>query len=133
MNSSLDSGIAFLVYGKLSFGTAQINMYQLKTQGVTILGPGGSCSLGGAVVGADLNNDGLNDMVLGKKNLSSVIDTAALSPSIGIRIYHPNYIQFGSSLAKGDANGDGIDDIIVGAWLDGFRAGYLIPSKMQPL
>ena len=100
--------------------------------------------IGAAVSGAgDLNGDGFADVVIGAPrdrafstprvgsyvifghagSFSSPIDLDAVSGSIGFHLIGPDASEQGISVSRaGDVNGDGFDDIIVGA----DNAGVLI-------
>jgi len=113
-----------------------------ETQGFIIQG-GERSDLGASVASAgDINGDGLDDLVVGAPfgpdgsrdgeafviygtgdgfrsslNGSQVLDVAALTPSEGFVLTAGlNSEQFGTSASQiGDINGDGFDDLIVGA------------------
>jgi K319L-like, PKD domain/FG-GAP repeat len=121
-------------------------------------------SFGNGVASAgDFNNDGKNDIILGFSNAGNAyiffgrddlsVDTAGSSPPLIIDnlttnanvFLEVNGFLFGQSVASvGDFNGDGISDVVVGAWAQavgradiffGFEsefdeAGNIIPVKI---
>ncbi|MEO8350826.1 MAG: integrin alpha [Chthoniobacteraceae bacterium] len=141
------SGAAYVVFGKPSFG-AKINLSSLNgSNGFKLSGGAKYDYAGFSVSGAgDVNGDGIADLIVGatgaspngdtegasyvvfgKKNgFSANMKLSNLPANKGIRIHGPNLESAaGSSVhAAGDVNGDGIDDIIVGAYAaDGIGSG----------
>jgi hypothetical protein len=130
-----DSGAAYLIYGKAG-ATGTIDLSNLPAgAGFMIRGAGQFAHLGmSAAAAGDVNRDGLDDLLLqtvtqgpggygiktyvifGKTGTGSTIDLNALAGSDGFLINGP--VQSGSSARiapAGDVNGDGFDDIIIGA------------------
>jgi len=71
--------------------------------------------------GIDINGDGYDDLALGNQHWSRVLIYLGGSPMDTVCDYVlrepiPENSMFGYSLAKGDVNGDGYDDLIVGAY-----------------
>jgi hypothetical protein len=132
------SGVAYVLFGKASFG-ASIDLAALKaTDGFQITGATANAYMGNAVSSAgDFNKDGVDDIAVGshmdgpnqqgvtyvffgkKTGSFSNIDLTSFtsSSSVGIRILGESLgDQFGISVASaGDFNGDGINDLVVGA------------------
>jgi hypothetical protein len=132
------AGVVYVLYGKASF-TASIDLAALKTSdGFQITGAIANGYLGNAVSYAgDFNKDGVDDIAIGahmdgpnhqgityvlygkKTGSFSDIDlsTFASSSSVGVRILgESSGDQFGFSVASaGDFNGDGVNDLVVGA------------------
>ena len=136
-----DAGAAYVVFGTPSGFTTDLNLGSLDgTNGFRL--DGTELDLAGtSVVGAgDLNGDGFADLVIGAPGRGFVpgsgytgvtsyvvfgtsdtigpsIDLASLSDSDGLAIsLILGESQFGRSVAvAGDVNGDGFDDIIIGA------------------
>jgi Ca2+-binding RTX toxin-like protein len=138
-NSRNGSGSAYVIFGKTS--TTTIDTASLGTAGFRIDGAAASDRAGVAVGGArDVNNDGLNDVIVGAydadhnsrtnsgsayvvfgKTTTTSVDLAALGTG-GFRIDGPPedennsfYEGVGYSVATArDMNADGFDDVIVG-------------------
>jgi uncharacterized repeat protein (TIGR01451 family) len=141
-NSKLNTGDTYLIFGKASWtSTPTINLGTLGTGGVTFFGVDDSDFSGLEVNGAgDVNGDGFDDLMIGARfgdasgNSTSnagdsyvVFGRADWSGSLnfflnnlgtgGITIFGAD-VQDYSGLAisgAGDVNGDGFDDVIVGA------------------
>jgi Ca2+-binding RTX toxin-like protein len=114
-----------------------LDLLNLGDQGVAITGAGDYAQIGVSVRSAgDFNNDGIEDfifsgpvtdlvsngrgvtyLIFGKAGGIGPIDLATLTPSQGFAIYGPagaDGVDM-KSAAAGDVNGDGYDDIIIGA------------------
>ena len=123
-----------------------INLLNLGSGGVAITGAGDYAQIGSSVSSAgDFNNDGIEDfifsgpatdlvlsgrgityLIFGKVGGVGPIDLAALSPSQGFTILGPagsDAVDINSASA-GDVNGDGYDDIIIGAPRDSLTGGH---------
>ncbi|HYM52315.1 MAG TPA: hypothetical protein VEW45_02380, partial [Candidatus Dormibacteraeota bacterium] len=135
-NGRASSGSSYLIYGAAS--QANLDLAAMTTsQGFRIDGAAANDQLGSSVSGAgDINGDGRDDVIVGAPGADSNsrtnsgssyvlygaasqsnLDLAALNASRGLRIDGAAVTeQCGSSVsAAGDVNGDGRDDLIVGA------------------
>ena len=137
------AGAAYVVYGAAS-GLTTINLADVAagTGGFKITGEIASGNAGYAVASAgDVNGDGFGDVIVGSTNANAVyvvygadggltsidlVDVAAGTGGFKI-VTEVNGDQAGSSVSSaGDVNGDGIDDLIVGARANdegGYSAG----------
>jgi len=133
-SSRVNCGAAYVFYGAASL-PATVDMF-VDFAGLEIYGAGTSNFFGSAVAAGDVDGDEVADLVvtatytwpLGRANagsaylfygdptggLPSTIDLASTLPDI--EIYGKQaQDQIGSSLATGDMNNDGFDDIIIGS------------------
>ena len=133
------SGVAYVVFGATSPFSASFNLASLDgTNGFRIEGEDGFDALGLSVAGAgDINGDGYDDLIVGAPDaysggfktgaayvvfgkasgFASSLDPAAFTASDGFKINgQGHYDQAGYAVsAAGDINGDGFDDLLVGA------------------
>ncbi|HET9476444.1 MAG TPA: integrin alpha, partial [Dehalococcoidia bacterium] len=129
-NGRENSGEAYVI-----FGSAQPNPTADLAQGagVTITGENPGDNLGFTVAAGDVNGDGLDDaiigarfastaaapaagkayVVFGREGLSGTFDTANGDPDATISGRSGDYLTI--TLAAGDVDGDGIDDVLMGA------------------
>ena len=139
-----DSGATYVVFGRASGFSSSFSVSSLDgTNGFTITGGAAYDRLGISVSSAgDLNSDGLNDFVVGGNKVAGAagaayvvfgsasgfgasLDLSTLNGTNGFRL---NGGAFGdeagiSVAAAGDINGDGADDLVVGAYgFDGAEA-----------
>eukprot|EP01032_Pedospumella_encystans_P039231 gene39231-biopygen22023 len=141
-----DAGISYVIFGRKVTSTAnaftdiQLPDAELDLAvGFRILGGFANLYSGYCVSGAgDVNHDGIDDVVIGGLNSGVVyvvfgknmtgsttafgdvfLSTITTSSTIGFRILAEIFGQmFGYSVSRaGDLNGDGISDIIIGAYL----------------
>jgi len=137
-NGRGSSGSAYVVFGTAS--TATVDLAGLGSAGFRIDGAAANDLAGWSVAGAgDMNGDGRDDVIVGAATAgnngrsasgsafvvfgtasTATVDLAGLG-SAGFRIDGAAASdQAGTSVAgAGDVNGDGRDDVIVGAWAAG--------------
>jgi hypothetical protein len=135
-----DSGVAYVVYGSRSDDPADVDLAALGRRGMRIDGAQTMDGAGGSVAAAgDFNGDGRDDVIVGAKyapggreaGIAYVVygRKAADPPDVelrklgargirldGSRVPDRKLTDAGTSVAgAGDVNGDGRDDVIVGA------------------
>ena len=148
-NTDLTAGKSYVVYGSLTGFSAAFNLSSLNgTNGFVINGIDEDDFAGGSVSGAgDVNGDGLDDLLIGAVRANSLAGesyvvygstngTAAafnLSSLNGTNGFVINgidsYDYSGVSVSgAGDVNGDGLDDLLIGAYASSSYAGesYLV-------
>lgn len=138
INTKETAGESYLIFGSALL-PATIDLNTLGAAGVTIFGASQSGSSGFAVSGAgDINGDGFDDLlvgasltntsgngnwgqgesyvIFGKQTLPTTIDLGSLGVA-GITIFGVDAYDFsGRSVSgAGDVNGDGFDDLLIGA------------------
>jgi hypothetical protein len=132
------SGAAYVVFGKSGGFSASINVANLNgANGFELTGVADADAAGISVGGAgDVNGDGFDDVIVGaplagtygayngaayvvfgKGNFAASVDLANLNGTNGFRLFGAVDSDFtGASVSgAGDVNGDGFDDLIVGA------------------
>lgn len=142
-----DAGSVYIIYGASDL-TRTIHLADATTPGiVTILGKNAGDLTGGDTSFADINGDGFDDVLMGARHNSDngtnsgavylIYGSSFLSSTINLLDTITILGQFkgeagdemGSSVANaGDLNGDGFDDILIGAWGHEGRKGavYLV-------
>ncbi|MGK2925548.1 MAG: beta strand repeat-containing protein [Lysobacterales bacterium] len=137
------AGAVFVVFGSDQPLPVSLSVSSLTgSNGFTILGAVNYADTGATVSGAgDFNGDGIDDLVIGApftENGSAyvvfgnagawggAVNLSDLNGSNGIRIDGAELAEtLGQSVSRaGDVNGDGIDDVIVGAILAGAEGDY---------
>ncbi|MEI8383067.1 MAG: integrin alpha, partial [Planctomycetota bacterium] len=138
-NAKLNAGDSYVIFGGASLPTT-IDLGSLGAAGITIFGAETDDYSGRSISTAgDVNGDGFNDLLIGAYRadasgnakasagdsylifggaaLPATIDLAALG-SAGITIFGAAASDSsGISVRKaGDVNGDGFDDLLIGAW-----------------
>jgi hypothetical protein len=136
------AGASYVVFGKTTGFSNSLDLLNLDgTNGLVLNGIGDSDRTGFSVSQAgDINNDGIDDLIIGAatadpNNLSSAgssyvvfgkntgftssLDLSTLDGTNGFVINGVNAADAsGSSVSQaGDVNGDGIDDVIIGAYV----------------
>lgn len=125
--SKIGGNYAKLYYGGAVFDTVADVVFRMPKDGRN------DSNFGNAIVSGDFNSDGYKDIAIGAPydrdfrmgrvfiyfGGASSIDTTADKV---LTINDGFYYYFGKTLASGDVNGDGIDDLIVGAPFDDISA-----------
>ena len=149
--ASFSVGESYVIYGRSGATRSDIALSSLaSSDGFTVAG-GQSYGLGGASVSVagDVNGDGFDDILIGAPvsgeyssrigysyvvfgtagATRTTIDLGTLSLTDGLILAGARGGRAGGSVsAAGDVNGDGVDDLIVGARYDNLRSGeaYII-------
>ncbi|PTQ87734.1 integrin alpha [Nitrosomonas ureae] len=134
-----DSGSSYVVFGKASGFSAEMDLSDLDgSNGFRLDGVAANDVSGGAVSAAgDINGDGIDDLIVGSprtdlngndsgssyvvfgkaSGFSAAMDLSSLNGSDGFRLdgVAANDTSGGAVSAAGDINGDGFDDVIIGA------------------
>jgi len=133
-----DSGSTYVVFGRSSSFPAVLNLRDLDgTAGFRLVGAPGSLSGISVAAARDLNNDGIGDLVIGASfayfngprsgssyvvfgrdtSFPATINLDSLTHDVGFRLDGGSLDLSGSSVGSaGDLNGDGIADLLIGAY-----------------
>ncbi len=151
-----DAGETYVIFGEAFTPPITIDLSTDEAD-ITVLGDDGPDESGYAVASGDVNDDGFGDIIIGARladngslinagetyvifgsnSPSTLIDLSKNSPSITI-YGDANDERSGCAVASGDVNGDGYDDLVIGAhWAEPggrFRAGetYVIFGSTFP-
>lgn len=138
-NGRMGSGSAYVIFGSTT-AVGDVDLGALGPRGFRIDGAADSNSAGGAVAGAgDVNGDGFADVIVGAANANNngrstsgsawVVFGSATPADVDLLAPGPAAIRIdgaaaddeagGSVAGAGDVNGDGRDDVIVGAAIAG--------------
>ena len=143
------SGKVYVFYGRDSYQ----NQYDLSTLGVPndqvglVLGPSAGAKLGFDLAAGDVNGDGIDDLILGAHGVNSqtgavyVVHGSGNSINVDLAVSSADFTitgestnsQTGYSLATGDFNWDGVDDILIGAPMFQNNAGksYVVYGRIN--
>ena len=139
-NGNINAGESYVVFGSNSGFDASVELSALNgTNGFVINGIDANDFSGGSVSGAgDVNGDGIDDLIISasqgdpngnidageshvvfgsNSGFAASVELSALNGNNGFVIngIDPNDLSGGSVSGAGDVNGDGIDDLIIGA------------------
>jgi hypothetical protein len=134
-NAKVGAGEAYVIFGSTTLGGTK-DIFA-SAQDLTVLGAGAGDNLGEAVAAGDFNGDGIDDLLLGAFSADAagnakpfageayvIFGSTTLSGTKDIAAGDQDLIVLGadggdflgSSVAAGDFNGDGIDDLLLGAF-----------------
>ncbi len=149
-----NTGAAYLVFGKTKGFTPSMNVSTLDgSNGLRLSGVGTNDHAGFSVASAgDVNGDGFADVLIGAfganrdagatylvfgkaSGFSANLDLSTLDGMNGVRFDGANGDNAGRSVAQlGDVNGDGFDDVLIGAFHANGDTGaaYVVFGKADP-
>jgi Ca2+-binding RTX toxin-like protein len=129
------SGAAYVVFGKAGGFAANIDLASLNgSNGFALSGAAAGDFAGSSVHSGDINGDGYADLIIGAPGaapgatyvvfghsgaFAAALDLSSLNGTTGTLLttsapFHRD-VQAGFSVSAGDFNGDGIDDVLIGA------------------
>jgi hypothetical protein len=133
-NARYQGGEAYLIFGSPSLSGAR-DMAQGQYD-LALIAAQADDQLGYRLAMGDLNNDGIDDLIVaafradgpdnsredggevyvmfGSSSLTGVLDFASVSPDVTV-MAADKQDDLGAAVASGDVNGDGIDDLLIGA------------------
>ena len=136
-NNGASSGSTYVIFGKASGWSSTLNLSTLNgTTGFRLDGGSGGQYSGASVVSGDINADGYEDVITGAwlasyteisagsayvvfgkaSGWSSTLNLSTLNGTTGFRLDAPlTYEYAGQNVSAGDVNGDGYEEVIVGA------------------
>ena len=135
-NNKTETGKTYVVFGKTDKNAVNLSTIALGTGGFVINGENAGDWSGWSVSSAgDVNGDGLDDLIIGAKKANSgngksyvvfgkanedSVNLSAIVAGTGGFVINGESVEdeSGHSVSSaGDVNGDGLDDLIVGAYL----------------
>jgi len=137
-NARTGAGTAYVIYGRDDGGLHDIDLADFSAaDGFRVIGAAAGHSFGYSIGSAgDINGDGVDDLIVGAPGADGIgsafvvygaagglgnIDLATLTAAQGFRVtgVSPGDSAGASVNSAGDINGDGFDDLVVGAqWVD---------------
>jgi Ca2+-binding RTX toxin-like protein len=150
--NGVNAGAGYVVFGKAGGFAAEINLGSLNgSNGFRLAGAAAGDQTGTTIASAgDINGDGFADVIVGStlagvgagasyvvfgkaSGFAATLDLASLNGTNGFRLDGPDFFAYSGSVvaSAGDFNGDGFDDLIVGASGPGAYAGatYVVFGK----
>lgn len=142
-SNGANSGSVYVVFGTPTGLPASLGLGLLDgSNGFEIIGEKGGDFFGISVAAGDVNGDGFDDVIVGADHAGSSfgvgaayvifgkasgfkaeIQTSGMAARTGFRVDGFDSLDFtGCSVAAGDINADGFDDVVIGARLAGFSA-----------